>query len=80
VLDFGIIADDAGVQGLEAALDNAVLSGADVLITSGVRLWQICAPVVASISCAGMFIGTTHTEAPAALRSSSEPQRNSSSA
>ena len=39
VLDFGIVADDAGVQGLEAALDNAVLNGADVLITSGVDAW-----------------------------------------
>ena len=40
VLDFGIIADDAGVQGLEAALDNAVLNAADVLITSGVLRWS----------------------------------------
>ena len=36
MLDFGIIPDDAGVQGLKAALDNAILNGADVLITSGV--------------------------------------------
>ena len=35
VLDFGIVPDSAGVQGLEAALDNAVHNGADVLITSG---------------------------------------------
>jgi len=35
VLDFGIIPDSAGVQGLETALDNAVHNGADVLITSG---------------------------------------------
>ena len=36
MLDFGIIPDSAGVQGLESALDNAVQNGADVLITSGV--------------------------------------------
>ena len=35
VLDLGIAPDSAGVQGLEAALDNAVHNGADVLITSG---------------------------------------------
>ena len=35
MLDFGIIPDSAGVQGLEAALDNAVHNSADVLITSG---------------------------------------------
>ena len=35
MLDFGIVPDSAGVQGLESALDNAVHNGADVLITSG---------------------------------------------
>ena len=42
VLDFGIIPDSAGVQGLEAALDNAVHNGADVLITSGMSSSSGC--------------------------------------
>ena len=34
-LDLGIIADAAGVKGLEQALDAAIARGADVLLTSG---------------------------------------------
>lgn len=57
-LDLGIIADAAGVEGLEQALDAAIARGADVLLTSGaltLRLHLTMFPKTISRECRVLF-------------------------